>query len=194
MHETNDSENIRLAVLPFDFQFEERRPPAQSRWRRYGRAVILAIGIISIVALLSIFVFSTSVENPESPPPFELTGTWNDGFDTIVEITEDSWTEMYSDNRTVVMRHIAYYTNPAPGIEGIIIAQNHQNNTWFPSKWNRIHYFHYRPRIWHFCTVYYAKETQEQAETPPDHPELFNVDDPKIGCGGFPMSVLIPRE
>ena len=181
---------------------EETRPHqcCTARRQKYGLAA-LAGGLISFALAISLISLSvlpggtniTRLPKNESgtTAPLELIGSWNDGFDTIVLITATNWTELYADN-TVVVRHIHHYTNPVGDGEGIIIAQNDRNNTWYASKWNRIHYFHYRPEIWHFCTVYYDKDTQEAAETPPDHPELFNVDNVTSGCGGFPMSVLLP--
>ena len=163
------------------------------------RRQIIGLGLSALLSLVIVLSSTLFREGPSlssqgsknETVPFELTGSWNDGFNTIVVVTAANWTEIYSDN-TVVVRHIRQYTNPIGDEEGVIIAQNDRSNTWYPSKWNRIHYFHYRPEIWHFCTVYYDKDTQEAAATPPDHPELFNVDNVTTGCGGFPMSVLLP--
>jgi hypothetical protein len=181
---------ITLTPLCTKTEVNSENYPLNSICGKYW--VHVAIGIfITMLTFATIIATPFSKSDTDSQQPFELIGSWNDGFDTIVNITQNKWVEYYSDN-TVVIRHITYYSNPISPNPGLIIAQNDQNNTWYPSKWNRIHYFHYKPQIWHFCTVYYNKENKSKAETPPEHPEMFNIDNTDTGCGGFPMSILVP--
>ena len=153
----------------------------------------LLIIVIVLVLVLGIIILLSNEGNIKLDTPTTtliLDGSWYDVYNTTVIITETEWKEVYIDD-TIVVRYIHHYLNPLTNDgEGIIIAQNSVNNTWYPTKWNRIHYFQKQRCSWHFCTVYYNKNTKKEAETPPNHPELFNVDNISTGCGGFPMSIL----
>lgn len=111
------------------------------------------------------------------PDTLEIVGTYDSEWGSIHEITETSW-----DDASIVR-----YDNE----ERFAVLRNPENDPWNPGKFARHAWTPAEGGGYWYCTASYGKDSEAEA-LEGDAPDAS--DPASDGCGGFPWSLLSPRD
>ncbi len=114
------------------------------------------------------------------PGPLELIGSYLDGWGSFHVVTAETWHTGLAPTDSVYL--ISQYDNDA----GWVVAQNGEDNAFFPEAWSRFDWTTVDGQLY-FCTTAYDAGT-EQAALDADAPDA--TDPSASGCCGFSWTAM----